>query len=103
IRHGHWAGILRTRGPVRIGRLYRVPEIQALCTCHLLYDQAIYQLILKIMKTPYQNIYTILRINRLIVFTVVICAFMASTFSLWTAYTTYKNALNSAFAINTDG
>ena len=55
------------------------------------------------MKTPYQNIYKILKLNRLIVLAVVICAFIASTFSLWTAYTTHKNALNSAFAINTDG
>lgn len=55
------------------------------------------------MKTPYQNIYNLLKLNRLIVLAVVVCAFAASTFSVWIAFTTHKNALNSAFAINTDG
>jgi len=30
-------------------------------------------------------------------------AFLASTFSVWMAFTTHKSALKSAFAINTDG
>ena len=55
------------------------------------------------MKTPYKNIYSVLKLNRFIVLTVVICALLSSTFSLWMAFTTHKNALNSAFAINTDG
>lgn len=55
------------------------------------------------MKTPYQNIYNLLKLNRLIVLAVVVCAFTASTFSVWIAFTTHKNALNHAFAINTDG
>ncbi|WP_323028453.1 hypothetical protein [Gelidibacter japonicus] len=55
------------------------------------------------MKTPYQNIYNLLKLNRLIVLAVVVCAFAVSTFSVWIAYTTHKNALNSVFAINTDG
>ncbi len=55
------------------------------------------------MKTPYKNIYSVLKLNRFIVLTVVVCALLTSTFSLWMAFTTHKNALNSAFAINTDG
>ncbi|TLP71742.1 conjugal transfer protein TraK [Maribacter sp. ACAM166] len=55
------------------------------------------------MKTPYKNIYNVLKLNRFIVSTVVVCAMLSSTFSLWMAFTTNKNALNSAFAINTDG
>ena len=54
-------------------------------------------------KAPYMNIYSILRLNRFIVLSVVIFALLSSTFSLWMAFTTNKNALNSAFAINTDG
>ncbi|MFB9053091.1 conjugal transfer protein TraK [Formosa undariae] len=55
------------------------------------------------MQTPYKNIYTILKLNRLIVLAVIICAFLTCTFSVWIAFTTNKKALNSAFAINTDG
>ena len=55
------------------------------------------------MKTPYKNIYNVLKLNRFIVLAVVIGAFLASTFSVWIAFTTHKNALKSAFAINTDG
>ena len=55
------------------------------------------------MKTPYKNIYAILKLNRFIVLAVIIFAFLSSTFALWMAFSTNKNALNSAFAINTDG
>ncbi|SDE60780.1 conjugal transfer protein TraK [Cellulophaga baltica] len=55
------------------------------------------------MKTPYKNIYSVLKLNRFIVLAVVIFAMLSSTFSVWMAFTTNKNALNSAFAINTDG
>jgi hypothetical protein len=55
------------------------------------------------MKTPYRNIYGILKLNRLVVLTVIFCSLLSSTFSLWMAFNTNKNALNSAFAINTDG
>lgn len=55
------------------------------------------------MKTPYKNIYSVLKLNRFIVLAVIVCAFLSSAFSLWMAFTTNKNALNSAFAINTDG
>ena len=55
------------------------------------------------MKTPYKNIYAVLQLNRFIVLAVVIFAMLSSTFSLWMAFKTNKEALNSAFAINTDG
>ena len=55
------------------------------------------------MKTPYKNIYNVLKLNRLIVLAVVVCALLSSTFSVWMAFNTNKKALNSAFAINTDG
>jgi len=54
-------------------------------------------------KAPYMNIYSILRLNRFIVLSVIIFALFSSTFSLWMAFTTNKKALNSAFAINNDG
>jgi hypothetical protein len=55
------------------------------------------------MKTPYQNIYTVLKLNRLVVLAVVICGLLSSAFSLWVAVSTNRKALNAAFAINTDG
>ncbi len=55
------------------------------------------------MKTPYKNIYKVLKLNRFIVLAVIIFAMLSSTFSLWMAFKTNKKALNSAFAINTDG
>jgi hypothetical protein len=55
------------------------------------------------MKTPYKNIYAVLKLNRFIVLAVVIFAMLSSTLSLWMAFKTNKEALNSAFAINTDG
>lgn len=55
------------------------------------------------MKTAYKNIYAVLKLNRFIVLAVVIFAMLSSTFSLWIAFKTNKEALNSAFAINTDG
>ena len=53
------------------------------------------------MKTPYKNIYAVLKLNRFIVLAVVIFTMLSSTFSLWMAFQTNKKALNSAF--NTDG
>lgn len=55
------------------------------------------------MKTPYKNIYAVLKLNRFIVLAVVLFAFVSSTFALWMAFSTNTKALNSAFAINTDG
>ena len=55
------------------------------------------------MKTPYKNIYSILKLNRFIVLAVVLCSMLCSVFAIWMAISTRNNALNSAFAINTDG
>lgn len=55
------------------------------------------------MKTPYKNIYSVLKLNRIIVFAVVVAALLSITFALWMTFDIHKKALNSAFAINTDG
>ncbi|QCX02356.1 conjugal transfer protein TraK [Aggregatimonas sangjinii] len=55
------------------------------------------------MKTPYKDIYAILKINRLIVISTVIFATASSLFSIWMVYNINSKAMNSAFAINTDG
>ena len=55
------------------------------------------------MKTPYKNIYNVLKLNRFIVLAVLVLALLSSTFALWMAYSTNQKALNSAFAINTEG
>lgn len=55
------------------------------------------------MKTPYQNIYTVLKMNRLVVIAVIFFAFSTSIISGWIAYSINQKALNSAFAINTTG
>ncbi|MCK7591331.1 conjugal transfer protein TraK [Subsaxibacter sp. CAU 1640] len=55
------------------------------------------------MKTSYKDIYTVLRMNRLIIIVVVVGAVLSSIFSGWMVYTTYHKALNNAFAINTNG
>jgi len=55
------------------------------------------------MKTPYKNIYAILRINRWIVLSVVICATLSTVFSIFTVVKINNNALNSVFAIKTNG
>lgn len=55
------------------------------------------------MKTPYKNIYTVLKLNRFIVLAVISCATLSSFFSIWMAFNINNKAMNSAFAINTDG
>ncbi|WP_339656285.1 conjugal transfer protein TraK [uncultured Salegentibacter sp.] len=55
------------------------------------------------MKTPYKNIYSVLKLNRFIVLAVVLCSMLCSVFAIWMAISTRNKALNSAFAINTDG
>ena len=55
------------------------------------------------MKTPYKNIYSVLRINRFIVFSVVLVAFLSSSFALWSVFNMNQKMLNSMFAVNTDG
>lgn len=55
------------------------------------------------MKTPYRNIYDILKLNRIIVLVVCFLAFFSTCFSLWVAIGTNNKMLNKAFAVNTDG
>lgn len=55
------------------------------------------------MKTPYKNIYNVLKLNRFIVVSVIVCALLSSSLSVWMVFITNENALNNAFAINTDG
>lgn len=55
------------------------------------------------MRTAYRNIYSVLKLNRLVVISVVILAMVSSGFSGWMVYNVYHEAMNKAFAINTDG
>ncbi|WP_066225015.1 conjugal transfer protein TraK [Formosa haliotis] len=55
------------------------------------------------MKTPYKNIYTILKLNRFIVLAVVIFTLITTLFSGWLVYDMHKKTLTHAFAVNTDG
>ena len=55
------------------------------------------------MQTPYKNIYDILKLNRFIVLAVILCATLLGVFSVFMAFKIHRKALNSAFAINTDG
>lgn len=55
------------------------------------------------MKTPYNNIYTVLKINRLIVITAVTGALLSSLFFGWMVYDIQQSALNNSYAVNTDG
>ena len=55
------------------------------------------------MKTPYKNIYAVLKTNRFIVLAVVICSLLSSCFAVWMVFNINKKTLNNAFAINTDG
>ena len=55
------------------------------------------------MKTPYKDIYAVLKINRFIVLSSVFLATASSLFSIWMVYNINAKAMNSAFAVNTDG
>lgn len=55
------------------------------------------------MKTPFLNIYKILKLNRFIVIAVIVFAFISSSLSVFITYTIHEKSLNSVFAINTDG
>jgi hypothetical protein len=55
------------------------------------------------MKTPYKNIYTVLKTNRFIVIAVVAFSFLSTVISVWSVFSINNKALNNAFAINTDG
>lgn len=55
------------------------------------------------MKTAYKNIYSVLSTNRFIVLTVSIGALISTLFFGILAYNINQRALNSVFAVNTDG
>lgn len=55
------------------------------------------------MKTPYKNIYTILKTNRFIVIAVIAFSFLSSAIAVYSVFSINDKALNNAFAINTDG
>ena len=53
--------------------------------------------------TLYKNIYSVLKLNRYIVLTVVLTCLLTSIFALVTVYRFNQRMLNSTFAVNTDG
>lgn len=55
------------------------------------------------MKTPYSNIYSVLKLNRFIVLSVVLVAFASSSYSIYQMYRTTQTMLNSNFAVDADG
>ncbi len=55
------------------------------------------------MKTPYKNIYNVLRQNRFIVLTVVIGAVFTCIVSVLMVVKLHKEMVNNAFVVNTDG
>ncbi len=55
------------------------------------------------MKTPYKNIYTVLKLNRLIVLAVVICAAIISIVSVVMVLKVHRDTVNHAFVVNTEG
>ncbi|SFZ89508.1 hypothetical protein SAMN05428642_101345 [Flaviramulus basaltis] len=55
------------------------------------------------MKTPYKNIYYVLKLNRFIVLAVVIGALLACTVSVLSVIKLHKETINKAFVVNTDG
>ena len=55
------------------------------------------------MKLPYKNIYDILKLNRYITIVVTITALLSSIFSGIMVFKLNKQAMENAFAVNTDG
>ena len=55
------------------------------------------------MKTPYQNIYNVLRLNRFIVLSVVIGAVLTCIVSVLMVMKLHKESINNAFVVNSDG
>jgi len=55
------------------------------------------------MKTPYKNIYNVLRLNRFIVLTVIIGAVATSIVSVISVVKLHKETVNNAFVVNSDG
>ena len=55
------------------------------------------------MKTPNQNIYNVLRLNRFIVLSVVIGAVLTCIVSVLMVMKLHKESINNAFVVNSDG
>lgn len=55
------------------------------------------------MKTPYMHIYKVLRLNRFVVLCVVLISFASSIISMVQVRKAYKQLLNKAFVVNSDG
>ena len=55
------------------------------------------------MKTPYKNIYDILKLNRFIILTVVIGAVLTCIVSVLMVIKLHKETVNNAFVVNSDG
>ncbi len=55
------------------------------------------------MKTPYKNIYKILKLNRFIVLAVIIGALITSIVSVILVVKLHKETVNNAFVVNTNG
>lgn len=55
------------------------------------------------MKTPYENIYSVLQLNRYIVLTVVIGAVLTCIVSVLLVMELHKEMVNNAFVVNTNG
>ncbi|MFS4418569.1 conjugal transfer protein TraK [Maribacter sp. 2307ULW6-5] len=51
----------------------------------------------------YNNIHSLFRVNRLIVWSVVLMAFASSSFSGWMVYKIHKESLENVFAIDSNG
>lgn len=55
------------------------------------------------MKTPFKNIYDVLKLNRFIVLIVVVGAVLTSIVSILMVTRLHKEAMNNAFVVNGDG
>ncbi|WP_345003855.1 conjugal transfer protein TraK [Snuella lapsa] len=55
------------------------------------------------MKTPYKNIYSVLKLNRFIVLAVVIGAVLTCIVSVLMVIKLHNETVNNAFVVNTDG
>jgi hypothetical protein len=55
------------------------------------------------MKTPFKNIYDVLKLNRFIVLIVVVGAVLTSIVSILMVIKLHKEAVNNAFVVNQDG
>ena len=55
------------------------------------------------MKTPYKNIYNILKQNRFIVLSVIVGTSLTSIFSVLMVIRLHKESVDNAFVVNTDG